>query len=212
MDHRIDIEVIRELISISRQMEQERLVNAYEGNISVLKDGLIYITPTTTRKSALTEDLIAVIDEDGRQIHGSRKPSSEIIMHRQTYHARPDVHAVIHCHSLYLTAYAMCNQPLEVKSHFEMVMRYRDIPVAPYGRPGTREIIDNALPYLRNRNLILLGNHGVLAVGSTLDRTLERVEAAEKFAEMLTIAQKIGAPTDIPAEDIELLSQYPIEV
>lgn len=80
----------------------------------------------------------------------------------------------------------------------ELMMHFRDIPVAPYGRPGTREIIDHATPFLKERNLVLLGNHGVLAVGSTLELALQRVEAAEKFAGILAIPGDLGGRPTSP--------------
>ena len=170
------------------------------------------ITPTNTRKSTLTEELIAVLDENGNQVFGLKKPSSEIIMHTAAYRLRSDIRAVIHCHSPYLTAHAICHVPIDQKCHPEMMMHFRDIPVAPYGRPGTREIIDHATPFLKERNLVLLGNHGVLAVGSTLELALQRVEAAEKFAGILAIARGLGRTADIPAADVDYLMGLDIEV
>lgn len=212
MQQEINFDVIREIIRVAKIMEAARLVNTYEGNLSVKDNGLIYITPTNTRKSTLTEDLIAVLDENGNQVFGKRKPSSEIIMHTAAYKLREDANAVIHCHSPYLTAHAICNIPIDQKCHPEMMMHYRDIPVAPYGRPGTSEIIDNAASYIKERNLVLLGNHGVLAVGSTLELTYQRVEAAEKFAQILAIARGLGPTVDIPQADIDFLMNMDIEV
>ena len=212
MTQEINFDVIRELIRVSKAMEESRLVNTYEGNLSVLADGLMYITPTSTRKRDLTEELIAVLDGEGNQIYGERRPSSEKTMHAGAYRLRSDIGAVIHCHATYLTAYAMCQIPLDAKCHPEMLMFFRDIPVAPYGRPGTADIFDHAAPLLKERNIVLLGNHGVLAVGSTLEKAFARVEAAEKFAQTLTIAKSLGPTVRLPEEDIAFLSALPITV
>ena len=77
MSREINYDVIREVIRVSKAMEAAQLVNTFEGNLSVMEDGLLYITPARTRKSSLTEDLICVIDENGQQIHGTKKSSSE---------------------------------------------------------------------------------------------------------------------------------------
>ncbi len=212
MSREIDYGVIREIIRVAQAMEAAQLVNTYEGNLSVKKDGLLYITPARTRKSTLTEDVICVIDEDGNQIHGTKKSSSETIMHSTTYELRSDVTAVIHCHSPYLTAHAMCHVPIDQKCHPEILFHFKDIPVAPYGKPGTRDIIDAAAPYLANRNLVLLGNHGVLAVGSTLEKAYQRIEAAEKFAKELSIARSLGPVVNIPDSEIERMLAIRVEV
>lgn len=212
MSREINYDVIREVIRVSKAMEAAQLVNTYEGNLSIKEDGLLYITPARTRKSTLTEDLICVIDEEGNQIHGSKKSSSETIMHKRSYELRSDINAVIHCHSPYLTAHAMCHIPIDQKCHPEILFHFKDIPVAPYGVPGTADIIDQAAPYLKNRNLVLLGNHGVLSVGSSLEKAFQRIEAAEKMAKQLFIAKILGPTVDIPQSEIERLMARDLEV
>ena len=78
MEKEIKREIIDEIIRIGIQMDQKGMVNAFEGNLSI-KDretGLLYITPSGKRKIELTPDMIAVLDEDGKQIAGRFKPSS----------------------------------------------------------------------------------------------------------------------------------------
>lgn len=210
MDKRIDLDVVREIINISKKMETMGLVNTFEGNLSIKQDGLMYITPARTRKSMLTEEMIAVFDENGEQIYGTKKASSERNMHESSYRIRSDVNAVIHCHSPYLTAHAMCHVPLDYKCHPEILFHFRDIPVAPYGQPGTPAIVENGRDLLEKRNLILLANHGVLAVGSTLDKAFQRIEAAEKFAMIVSISKNVGPLVNIPDSEIERIMQIPI--
>ena len=138
--------------------------------------------------------------------------TSATIMPHTSYELRPDINAIIHCHSTILTADAMCHVPSDQKCHPEILFHFKDIPVAPYGQPGTREILDQAAPYLKNRNLVLLGNHGVLAVGSTLEKAFQRVEAAEKFAKELCIAKLLGPTIDIPQSEIDRILARDIEV
>lgn len=210
MDKRIDMEAIREIIRISKKMEEMGLVNTFEGNLSIRQDGLLYITPARTRKSMLTEELIAVFDEDGTQIYGEKKASSEKNMHETAYKIRDDISAAIHCHPPYLTAHAMCHAPLDYKCHPEILFHFRDIPVAPYGQPGTPAIVENGRDLLEKRNLIILANHGILAVGSTLEKAFQRVEAAEKFAMTVCYSKHIGPLVDIPESEVERIMQIPI--
>ena len=65
---------IREVMAVAKRLDEKTLVNTFEGNISAKVDGKIYITPTTKNKGLLTEDMIAVMDENGNQIHGNCKP------------------------------------------------------------------------------------------------------------------------------------------
>ena len=51
-------------------MDALGLANKCSGNISVKKNGLIYISPSATSKENLTEEMIAVIDGDNKIIQG----------------------------------------------------------------------------------------------------------------------------------------------
>ena len=77
----INMDVIREVMAVAKRLDEKTLVNTFEGNISAKVDGKIYITPTTKNKGLLTDDMIAVMDENGNQIHGNCKPTYELPMH-----------------------------------------------------------------------------------------------------------------------------------
>lgn len=118
----INMDVIREVMAVAKRLDEKTLVNTFEGNISAKVDGKIYITPTTKNKGLLTEDMIAVMDENGNQIHGNCKPTSELPMHTETYTIRDDIGGVVHCHPPYLTAYALANKDVETRAYPEMMV------------------------------------------------------------------------------------------
>lgn len=205
MPREIDQKIIEEILAIGIQMDQKGMVNAYEGNLSIKEKGLIYITPSGKRKVELTPNMIAVLNEEGEQIAGDCKPSSELPMHTAAYRMRPDVGAVIHCHSPYLTAHAICNQPIECRAYAEFLMLAGDIPVVPYGKPGTDEIFAKMGPFLKGHNIVLLANHGPLCVGPDLKTAFNRIDSAERIARILTITKQIGPLADLPAYEIARL-------
>ncbi len=189
----------QELINIAKLAEQKGFVNAYEGNISLIDrlTNKIYITPSGTRKLTLTEDQIAVVDKNGDQIEGNRKRSSEIRMHKAAYELRPDCNGVVHTHCAYLTAYAMCGMPIIANCHEEFLVT-RDIPCVPHGKAGTEKIFDGLKDVIKDHDLVLLGNHGALCVGTTLDNAFTLLEAMENTVRSYTIACQIGKPKMIP--------------
>lgn len=206
--HIIKQEIIEEIIYIGKEMDKKGMVNAYEGNISFKdrEEGLMYITPSGKRKIELTSDMIAVIDENGSQIAGRFKPSSETPMHNRSYELREDANACIHCHSPYLTAYALCRKPVVCNSYSEFIMLTGgDIPVVPYGKPGTLEIVEHLGPYIAKRNIVLLANHGSLCVGPDLKTAFNRLDSAERIARILAIARQVGEPADLDDAEIARL-------
>lgn len=199
----MDRQLICEVLAVAKRLDEKNLVNAFEGNISAKKDGLVYITPTGKNKALLTEDMIAVIGEDGTQIQGNCRPTSELPMHLETYEIRKDIGGVVHCHPTFLTAHAICNQPVETKGYPEMMANFKVFEVAPYGRPGTGEILKGAIPIFEHSDVVLLGNHGVLAVGKTAEDAMNKVEAAEAITKALYYAQAMGQPLDLSEEECQ---------
>lgn len=195
-------ELIQEVMAVAKRLDEKNLVNTFEGNISAKKDGMIYITPTTKNKALLTEEMIAVIDEEGRQIGGNSKPTSELPMHMAAYKLKDNIGGVVHCHPTFMTAYAICNIPVTTKAYPEMMGNFDTFEIVPYGRPGTEEILRGADRLFDHGDIVLLGNHGVLAVGATVTDAMNKVEAAEAITKTLFFTNMLGTQVDLPQEDI----------
>lgn len=205
----LDFEAIREVIAVSKRLDEKGMVNAFEGNISTKskKDGLIYITPTGKNKALYTEDMIAVIDEDGDWVGGTCKPTSELPMHFNTYKMRGgnDIFGVVHAHPTFLTAYSLCLKEVETKAYPELMGNFKKFQVAPYGRPGEPDIYEEAAPYFEaGQDIVILGNHGVLVVGATVTDAMNKLEAAESIAQTLYYADKIGEQKNLDADECRM--------
>ncbi len=204
----MDLQAIQDIIDVAKRLDDKGLVNAFEGNVSIKRDGYLYITPSGKSKVTLTPEKICVFDEEGNQISGIYAPSSELKMHRAVYEMRDNIGGIVHAHPAFLTAYAMCGKPLESKCHAEMIWDHKVIEVAPYGRPGSDEIYAGVKPILdKGRDLLLLSNHGVLSVGEDVFAALNKLESVENAAKILTIAKFVGDGkyADLPEEEVQTL-------
>ncbi|MGI6211846.1 MAG: class II aldolase/adducin family protein [Anaerovoracaceae bacterium] len=204
----IDLKAIQEVIDVAKRLDDKGLVNAFEGNVSVKRDGYLYITPSGKSKVTLTPEKICVIDENGEQVSGIYAPSSELKMHRAVYEMRDNIGGIVHAHPAFLTAYAMCGKPLESKCHAEMIWDHKVIEVAPYGRPGSDAIYAGVKPILdKGKDLLLLSNHGVLSVGEDVFAACNKLESVENAAKILTIAKFVGDGkyADLPEEEVQAL-------
>ena len=204
----IDLYAIQEIIDVAKRLDDKGLVNAFEGNVSIKRNGYLYITPSGKSKVTLTPEKICVFDEEGNQVSGIYGPSSELKMHRAMYTMRDNIGGVVHAHPAFLTAYAMCGKPLESKCHAEMIWDHKVVEVVPYGRPGSDEIYAGAKPILdKGRDIMLLANHGVLSVGTDVFAALNKLESVENAAKILTIAKFVGDGkcADLPDEEVQIL-------
>jgi L-fuculose-phosphate aldolase len=198
----MDSQVIKDILTVCKRLDQKGLVNAYEGNISVRKDGLIYITPAGRNKAFLDEEMISVLEEGSlTQVGGKFPPSSELLLHVNSYRTRQDIGSVLHAHPPYLTAFALDHRPVETRAYPEMIGNFKKIPVAPYGRPGTPDIFEPAREYIKKYDGVLLANHGVLVVGSDVFNTMNKTEAMEAIARVLFLADQAGRPVDLSDEE-----------
>ena len=191
-----------ELVTYARLAEQKGLVNAYEGNLSILdrEEGLLYITPSGTRKLWLDEDMVAVYRADDMVQLEGLPGSSEVKLHKAAYDARPDVNGAFHCHAPYLTAFAYLGQDIRMdcSATFLEVGASKTIPCLPYGRPGTHEIHKGIDEALKNGNMLLCGNHGALAVDTSLEYAFNLMEMIEHAVHIYSIAKQFGEPKSIP--------------
>ena len=178
-----------ELAKFSSLAEEKRMVNSLEGNLSVIdrKTGNIYITPSHKAKCFLTPEQICVIAPDGTKIGGTEKKSSEFYLHEAAYKVRPDIGAVVHCHTPYLTAYALAYRDFMPRKDSFLYQIFGNITCLPFGEHGTHAIHQGIEDALNGRPVALLGGHGVVCVGKTLEEAIGTLEAAENFAKTLAI-------------------------
>ena len=200
-----EMKLKRELVYYSKLMDEKGLVNSLEGNLSIMdrEKGLLYITPSGVRKRLIDEEMVAVVDHHGNQVDGTFKHSSEILLHEAALKARPDCYAVAHIHAPYLTAYAYCCKDIVLKCSTTFALLFEKIPCLPYGEPGTIHIADGIEEVIKEYDVILLANHGCVAVGKTLEDACKMIEAAEEVLKIYHLTKDIGPVRDISEEGLE---------
>ena len=87
----IDAKLAQQLVDYGKKMYREGLVTGTGGNISVRVPGenAFLITPSGMPYEEITIDDIVMLDMEGRQIAGKRRPSIEKNMHRMILAMRP---------------------------------------------------------------------------------------------------------------------------
>ena len=205
----MDYEIKKSIVDVAHMMSDRGLVGTYEGNISVKDGNKVYLTPSGQSKELLTEGKIIVTDLDGKVLEGQLTPTSETPMHTTVYKIRPDVKSVVHCHAPFCTAYAQANIPIESKISPEFMILFGKVPVIPYGTPGTLDIIKGIDEYLKDYDVVLLANHGVLAVGSSPLEAFSKTLSLEMLLRTEFIRKTIAGDknTDLPeAECAKLIA------
>ena len=184
----MDIRTIKEQIcDVCHKMWQLGWVAANDGNVSAkLEDGTFLATPTGMSKSFITPEKLIRIDARGNVLEAAEglRPSSEIKMHLRCYEKRDDVWSVIHAHPPGATGFAVAHRSMDMYNMIEDVAAIGSVPLTPYGTPSTSEVPDAIEPYLEEHDVMLLENHGALAVGGDVVTAFYRMESLELWADV----------------------------
>jgi len=184
-----------EIIRVCQRLDSLGFVPATDGNVSVRIDRKsILITPSMLAKGRIRESQLLVTDMAGWVLAGKGKPSSEIKMHLCAYMMRPDVIAIVHAHPPFATAFAAAGLDLKAPLLPELVLTVGPVPLAPYATPSTDEVSRAIAKLIKKHQALLLANHGVLALGQSLDEALQRMERVEHLAKISFLAKILGKP------------------
>ena len=196
---------IREAIVVaSIDLVRSGLNNGTAGNISVREGDQMLITPSGIAPDKTDASMIAALPLSGSgEWSGRTKPSSEWRLHRDILCRREDVGAVVHTHSPYATILA--TQQREIPALHYMIAAFGGsvIRCTPYVAFGTQELSDLILAYLGHRHGVLLGNHGMVATGATLEQAMWRATELEALARMYVVASATGTPVILSDLEIE---------
>ena len=189
------------MVKTCRKMNETGINQGTAGNLSVrFGDGFL-ITPTSLPYDIMQpEDLVAM---DWAGTYLGRRPSSEWRFHRDILKARTDVDVVLHCHSLYATTVACHHRTIPAFHYMVGVMGGNTLRCAAYATYGTQALSDAALVALEGRMACLLGQHGQISLGKTLDQALWMGIEVETLARMYLQALTIGEPPVLPDDEME---------
>ena len=159
------------------------------GNASIRIGGVVYITPSSVPKTELRPEDVVELSVDGSVARGFRAPSSEWRMHIAIYKATKYT-AVIHAHpphilALYTAGLTLNDSPLsELRSYISRIGE------VPYLKPGSAELAEAvASEVAKGSDLVVLRNHGAVAVGQTLPEALNKLEVAEDVAKVILLSR-----------------------
>jgi L-ribulose-5-phosphate 4-epimerase len=201
------------LISFMLKAQDMGLVPLTFGNFSLRdKDtGYVCITPSGMEYQALKPEDIVVVDVNGKVIEGKRKYSIETPMHCLIYQKRADVFGVCHTHSTFATAWAATDLQLPVVVAELAALVGGNIETAPYEQMGSVELAKVVTETLKDKDAVLMANHGLLAVGPDLETAFANAVIVEEGAKVACYAQSIGKLRAMPEEDCRGLRQWVIE-
>ena len=196
----------RAIVGVMVAMQAQGLNRGTSGNVSARFETGMLITPSGVTPDALTPGSVVKLDgggADGAASPESWRPSSEWRMHAGVYARRPDVQAVVHCHSRHATILACVGRPIPALHYMVGVSGRSDIPLAPYSTFGTDELAAAVVQTLGQGYACLMANHGQIVAAPSLSRALSIAEEVEEQAAVYVGTLQIGGPNLLSAVQMD---------
>jgi L-fuculose-phosphate aldolase len=201
-----DYKFRRDIVRFGEMLHGCGFIAATDGNLSVRLDNKrVLVTPTGMSKGMMNPSDLVIVDMSGRKLKGRREATSEIGMHLLIYRMRPDVRGIVHAHPRTATGFAAAGIALNQPLVCEVVIGLGQIPLAPYGTPGTPELAATLEPLIPQYDAILMANHGVVTYGTDLQSAYMKMETVEHFAQIALVTHVLGQQQPLACEDLEKL-------
>ncbi|MCJ7725921.1 MAG: class II aldolase/adducin family protein [Acidimicrobiia bacterium] len=192
----------RRLVLAAQDLFDRGLNTGTAGNVSVRYADWFLITPSGIRYDMLQPTQIVEMDMEG-EAEGRMRPSSEWRFHLDLYKARPEVGAIVHTHPPFGTAVAALRRDLPAFHYMVAVAGGATIRCAPYATFGTQLLSDYVQRALEDRTACLLANHGMVAVGATLEQAAQLAVEVEVLCHMYLTALSAGEPFVLSDEEMQ---------
>jgi L-fuculose-phosphate aldolase len=197
-----------QLCDIGRRLWQREYVDGNGGNIAIrVGEDIALCTPTLVSKGFMKPEDMCLVDFEGNQLAGTKKRTSEILMHLQIMKRQPKAVATCHCHPPYSTGFAVAGvlPPTCMIPEFEV---FASVAIAPYRTPGTPEMGKLVADLVDKHNTILMANHGVVSWShNNLEDAYFKMEILEAYCRTILVTAQVGKPanTMTPAQLQDLL-------
>lgn len=185
------------IVEVGKYLFERGFTQLSGGNIS-LRDpetDLVAIKPSGAAYGLMKPEDIIIVDIDGNVMEGTLKPSIETGMHTGVYRNRPDINAVIHCHTPFVIAWSLKNEPYIPTVTVSQYVTNGAIKVAPLEGAGSQRLAKAAVDTLGADYAIALKGHGLLACGPDMKWALEAALVTEDAAMIACICKAMGGET-----------------
>ncbi|MCM8769959.1 MAG: class II aldolase/adducin family protein [Candidatus Omnitrophica bacterium] len=176
---------------------RNNLVFGTQGNVSGLDRNRreILIKPSGVAYETLTPAMLVRVRLNGQVVSSKWKPSVDTIHHLFLYRHLKEVGGVCHTHSRFTTVFAILGQSVPTLSTGHADVFGTEIPVTEYVDNSADAIGQAFLSVYRKTHCpaIILGRHGLFAVGTTAEKAAFHALMAEYCAQTSFYALLLGS-------------------
>ena len=168
----------KNIAAIGRLLWEKELVSGLNGNISIRGDSeTLLLTAHNTCLGFLQDEDILSMKGDGELLEEG-SISTERLLHTEIYKNFPEIQAVIHTHTTFTNAYFLENEKF-VPRIFEAKFYLGEVNSIKQLTPAVTDAAP-VIEALKKNNIVVLRNHGVVAMGKDLFDCFLLIQALEE--------------------------------
>jgi L-ribulose-5-phosphate 4-epimerase len=109
-------ELRHQVLGANLTLPRYKLVTLTWGNVSGIdrERGLVAIKASGVAYDSMTADDMVLVDLDGNQVNGARRPSTDTPTHLELYRSLEDIGGIVHTHSTWATAWAQAEREIPI--------------------------------------------------------------------------------------------------
>jgi L-fuculose-phosphate aldolase len=202
-----------EIIKVGKAAHQRGLIVARGGNLSArVSAGEFLVTAHLAALGFLTAKDLLHVDLEGKIVQGEGKLSTETKLHTAVYQ-HTEANAVVHLHPPYTNVLAVRGVEITPITFESALFLGSTTPIVPQNTPSVTNL-DAVVEALRLSSIIILKEHGTVAVGDDLWDAFFLTELLEEAAMMTFIGKNLGTSPDSektlsPAKEEEVV-RHPV--
>lgn len=182
-----------QICDIGRRLWQREYVDGNGGNISArLTADTFLCTPTGASKGFLTPDMLCLVDGKGNQLAGTWKRTSEFLTHLAIYDMVPEAKSVCHAHPVHAIAFGIVGMKPPVGLVSEIELFVGPLALTPYATLGSKDLYKIISPLAPKHQSILMGNHGVICWGTSVEDAYFKVEITDSYCRTVAVANQLS--------------------
>lgn len=191
------------VIDAGRKLHDYRLISLSGGNVSLRLGDHFLVTPSGMGYEGLVPSDICVVDREGNLIDGARRPSVDSVALLHIFKGKPEVNAIIHTHQVYATAIGLVQDQLPAAVTTLINATLGPVNVAPYSSAASLDMGVKTVEHIGESRAVILKNHGVVTVGSSLKEALYAAVYLEDAAKTYCVARMMGEPAELTPPQIQ---------
>ena len=112
-------------------------------------------------------------------------------MHLNIYKSNKNVNAIVHTHSPFATGFSFSDKKIKRLEGFGKIEKPY-LAEVNYEIPGTMDLANKVGEAIKNEDVLILKNHGVISVGENLEEAFSLADFVEEIAKTQFITHTLN--------------------